>query len=203
LTPPGTAPDHLLAEAAQQHALPGDVRKLGCHTDDVALRYLRVETEQQVGRGQVKKMQRVRLQDLAIVHEPPDLVGGRGQVVNADHLVQRLGRRQVVAHRTDATQPLHHHRDLPVGSSLDEFFEAAELDDVQPHLLHLIVVVEQDRDLAMPLNAGDRLDDHPLQAGGMCGGFKFGTHRATSGFAFNRTGSGRGRNAACAPPADR
>ena len=52
---------------------------------------------EQVGRGQVEKVQRMRLQNLAVVHEPPDLVGGRGQAVDADHEVERLCRRQVVA----------------------------------------------------------------------------------------------------------
>jgi hypothetical protein len=40
----------------------------------------------------------------------------------------------VVAHRADAAQALHHHRQLPEGPALDEALEAAELDDVQPRL---------------------------------------------------------------------
>ena len=48
--------------------------------------------------------------------------------------VHGLGRGQVVADRADAAQPLHEHRDLPVGAALDEPLEAAELDDVQARL---------------------------------------------------------------------
>jgi hypothetical protein len=56
------------------------------------------------------------------------------------------------------------HRDLPEGPALDEALEAAELDDVQPRLLHLVLVVQQDRHLAVPLDAGHRLDrDDALQ----------------------------------------
>jgi hypothetical protein len=74
-------------------------------------------------------------------------------------MVHRLGRRQVVADRADAAQPLHQHRDLPERPALDEALEAAELHDVQPGLLHLLCLVEQDRDLAVSFDAGDRLDD--------------------------------------------
>jgi hypothetical protein len=44
----------------------------------------------------------------------------------------------VVRHRADAAQPLHHHRHFPVRPALDELLEAAEFDDVQAHLLHLL-----------------------------------------------------------------
>jgi hypothetical protein len=47
-----------------------------------------------------------------------------------------------MAHRADPAQALHHDRHFPVGAALDEFLEAAELDDMQPRLHHMIVVVE-------------------------------------------------------------
>ena len=43
----------------------------------------------------------------------------------------------MVRHRADAAQALHHHRHFPVWPALDEFLEAAELDDVQAHLMTL------------------------------------------------------------------
>ncbi len=45
--------------------------------------------------------------------------------------------------------------------------------------LHVIVVVEQERDFAVPLHAGDWLDDHPFQAFGIGGSFKIGAFIAT------------------------
>jgi hypothetical protein len=89
--PPGTEPvpctrlpavaDDLLAELAQQHALAGDVGVGLGHADDVALGGLRVEAEQQVGRGQVEEVQGVRLQHLAVVHQPPQLLGAGRRTV--------------------------------------------------------------------------------------------------------------------------
>jgi hypothetical protein len=69
-----------------------------------------------------------------------------------------LAAHEVVAHRADAAEPLHRDRHLPVRPALDEALEAAELDDVQPGLLHLAALVEQDRDLAVTLDTGDRFD---------------------------------------------
>jgi CBS-domain-containing membrane protein len=69
----------LLPELAQQHAL---ARQLGVrlqHAYDVAGGDVCVEAEQQVGRRQVKEVQRVRLQDLPVVHQPPQLLGRLGQ----------------------------------------------------------------------------------------------------------------------------
>ena len=74
----------------------------------------------------------------------------------------------MVADRADAAQPLHHHRHLPVGPALDEFLEAAEFDDVQPRLMDVVVLVQQQRDLAVALDARHRLDDDAAQVFG-CG----------------------------------
>jgi hypothetical protein len=156
--------DHLLAELAQHHAL---ARGLGVghgHTHDVALRDVGTEAEQQVGRGQVEEVQRVALHDLAVMHQAADAVGRFGHRPAADHAVQRFGRGQVVRDRADAAQALHHHRHFPVGPADDELLEAAELDDVQPHLLQALLVVEQQRDLAVAFDARDRVDHDAAQA---------------------------------------
>jgi hypothetical protein len=64
----------------------------------------------------------------------------------------------VVADRADAAQALHDHRHLPHQPAADEAFKAAELDDMQPRLVDLVVAVEVDRHLAMAFHAGDRRD---------------------------------------------
>ena len=62
--------DHFLPVFAQQHALLGQPGFGGGDADDVALRDFGIETEQQVGRGQMEEVQRVRLQDLAEMQQP-------------------------------------------------------------------------------------------------------------------------------------
>ena len=102
------------------------------------------------------------------MHQTADLLRGRREPLAADHQVHRLRRRNVVAHRTDAAQALHHDRHLPVRPALDEFLEAAEFDDVQAHLVHVIVFIEQQGDLAVTLDAGHRIDGNAPEVGWGC-----------------------------------
>ncbi len=106
----------------------------------------------------------MRLHHLAVVHQAADLVGRGCDGQRAHHPIKRFRCRQVVRHRADAAQALHHDRHFPVGSAFNEFLETAELDDVQPHLLHMVLGVEQDRHLAMAFNPRDRVNGDPAQA---------------------------------------
>ena len=164
--------DDFLAILPQQHALLRDLRMGGRHADDVAAGHVGAEAEQQVGRRQVEEVQRVGLQDLAVMHQAADLLRGGRERRGTDHLVERLAGGQVVAHRADAAQPLHHDRHFPVRTALDELLERTELDDVQPRLLHVIVLVHQQRDLAVALDARHGLDDDAAQPFGLRGGFQ-------------------------------
>ena len=168
--------DHFLPELAQQHAAPGDFRVRGGDADDIALGDVAVESEQQVRRAQVEEVQRMRLQHLAIVHQAAEFLGGRRQLFGADDDVERLRGGQVVRYRADAAQALDHDRHFPVWATLDEFLEAAELDDVQAHLMHLVLLVEQDGDLAVALDARHGIDRDAAQLFGMFGGFKLVSH---------------------------
>ena len=154
----GGVADHLLAEFAQQHALFGDVGVIGGDADDIAPRRLAVETKQQIRRGEMEEMHGVRLQNLAIMHQPPQLFGGRRQMAVAGDGVHRLDGGEMVADRADAAQPLHRHRNLPIGPALDEGFEAAEFDDMQPDLMDLVFGVEQQSHLAVAFDPGQRVD---------------------------------------------
>ena len=111
----------------------------------------------------MEEVQRVRLHDLAVVQQAAQLLGGRRQRAVAGDEVHRLGRGEEVADRADAAEPLHRDRHLPVRPALDEDLEAAKLDDVQPDLMDAVLVVEQDRHLAVALDAGDRLDGDAAQ----------------------------------------
>ena len=161
---PADVPDDFLAELAGQHALPGEIGKRRRHAEDVALADLALEAEQQIGRGEVEEMQRVRLNDLAVVQQATQLLGGRRERPVAGDQVHRLGRRKQVAHRADAAEPLHGDRHFPVRPAFDENLEAAKLDNVEPHLMDPVLLVEQDGDLAVSLDARDRLDRDPAQA---------------------------------------
>ena len=82
----------------------------------------------------------------------------------------------MVAHRADAAEPLHHHRHFPVGASLDEFLEAAEFHDVQPDLVHALLVVEQQRHLAVTFDARYGIDRHAPEPFRMLGGLEVEGH---------------------------
>ncbi len=156
----------------------------GDDPDDVARGDVGTETEQQVGRRQVEKVQGMRLQDLAEVHQAANFLCRRRQLLDAENHVQRLRCRQVVRHRTDAAQALHHHRHFPVGAALDEFFEAAKFDDMQAHLMHLVVVIQQDRHLAVALDARYGIDRDAAEFFGGEGGFEFECHEGLGGIGY-------------------
>ena len=92
---PDDMPDDLLAELAGQDSLPGEIGKGGGDADDVALGDLALEAEQQVGRREMKEVQRMRLDDLPVMQQAAELLGGRGQRSVAGDDVHRLGRRDV------------------------------------------------------------------------------------------------------------
>ena len=176
---PAERGDDLLAELANEDRPLADFGEGFDHADDVALRDGRLEAQQQVGRGQVEEVKRVRLQHLAVVHQPPQLCGRDGHLVDAGDEVHRLGRAEVVADRTDAAEALHDDRDFPVHPALDEALEPAELDDVEAGLFDLAGFVQPDRHLAVAFDAGDRLDRDAAKVFGMDGGFE-GGHRGVS-----------------------
>ena len=151
-------PDDLLTELAHLHALERETGVLLDDTDDVAFRDRSVETEQQVGRREVEEMQGVGLKDLPVVHQAAHLLAGRRQLVDAKNAIHSLRRAEMMAHRTDSAQALHQHRELPERATLDEALETPELDDVQPGAQYAMVVVEEDGDLAVSLDPGERLD---------------------------------------------
>ena len=78
------------------------------------LRDLALEAEQEVGRGEMEEVQRVRLDDLPVVQQPAQLLRRRRQGPEARDEVHRLGRGEQMADRADAAQPLHGDRHFPV-----------------------------------------------------------------------------------------
>ena len=155
--------DDFLPELAGQHALLGEIGERRGDADDVALGDLALEAEQEIGRGEMEEMQRVRLHDLAVMQQAAQLLRGRRQRAEAGDEVHRLGRREEMADRADAAQALHRDRNLPVRPASDEDLEAAELDDMEPDLMNPVLLVEEDRHFAVSLDARDRLDRDAAQ----------------------------------------
>ena len=88
--------DHLLPELAQQDALACDVRVRGGDADDVAPRCIAVKAEKQVGRGQVKKVQCMRLHHLPVVHQAAHGLSGVRYGRHAQRHVDGLAGSQMV-----------------------------------------------------------------------------------------------------------
>ena len=168
----GDMGNHLLPELARHDALDGKIGEGLGDADDVAFGDLAFEAEQQIGRREVKEVQRMRLHHLTVVQQAPQLLRRRRQRTEAGDEVHRLGRRDQVAHRADAAEALHRDRDLPVRPARDERLEAPELHDVQPDLMNPILLVEEDRHLAVPLDPGERLDGDATELLGRLGGFE-------------------------------
>ena len=146
--------DDFLAELAQADAGAGEVGVGGDQAEDVALRLGRVPAEQEIRRAEVEEAQRVALDDLAEVHQPAQLVGG-GRDVHGHDGVAGLGGGQQVADRADAADARGDAGHFRVGPAFAELLEAAELDDVELGVGHVAVVVHEDADLGVALDAGD------------------------------------------------
>ena len=106
----------------------------------------------------------MRLQHLRVVAETADLLRRPRDPdsrfrADADHVVERFGPAQMVTDEADSADPLHQHRRLPERVALNELLEAAELDDMQPGVDDVVVVVEVHGDLAVALDPGDGIDD--------------------------------------------
>ncbi len=151
--------DDLLAKLADEDRPLADFREGFDYTDDVASRDRRLESEQEVGRSQMKEIQRVRLQHLTVMHQPPELFRRGCQQVHAGYHVHRLAGTEMMAHRTDTTQTLDDDWNFPVQPPLDESLEPAKLDNVEPSLFDLAGLIQPNGDLAVTFDARDRVDD--------------------------------------------
>ena len=113
----------------------------------------------------MKKMKRMGLQGLTEMQQAAQLLGRGREPLHADQLIHRLGRRQLMTDRANPAQPLDDEWHFPVGTPLNEFFKTAKLDDVETCLMNMVFCVEQQCDLAMPLNTGDGVDGNAPEIG--------------------------------------
>ena len=192
----GRQANDLLPVLAQKDAVARELGVRAQQADDAPPERVALEAKEKVGRREVVKVKRVRLEDLAVVHEPPDALGGRWGGAHAHDPVHRLRGGEVVADGADPAEALHEDRHLPVGPALDEALEAPKLDDVQAHLLNPVVVVEEDGHLAVTLDTRHWLDDDAPERLGMGGRIEVAGHSSgRSSVEVNEPGSRVGRPA--------
>ena len=121
--------DHLgdaLAQAAELERVARDLGKGAQQGDDVALRRVRVDAEEQVRRGEREEVDGVRVDDRGAVERLAQQVRRRGRG-DAEDLVDCPRRGQMVGLRSsaaDARRHRRHHLDLHAGQ---EGLEAAEV----------------------------------------------------------------------------
>jgi hypothetical protein len=60
--------------------------------------------------------------------------------------------------RTDPAETLHDDRKLPVGATLDKLLETTKFHDMQTRLMHVVVLVNQEGDLSVPLDTCHRIN---------------------------------------------
>src|ERR1035437_2997319 len=169
----------LLTELAQRHSGARHVRILFDQTEDVAVRRVAVEAQQQVRRGEMEKAQRVALHELRAVDQLAQFYR-RGRRGHGHDRVARFGRRQQMAHRADAADARRDRRHLVIGPAFGEFFETAHLGHMKVRVGDMARIIQVDIDLGVPFDARDGVDDKfshgvaptrisPLMPGPACG----------------------------------
>jgi hypothetical protein len=102
-----------------------------------------------------------------MMHQAPDFFGGGRQPFPSDDAVYCFRGGQVMADRADAAQSLNQNGHLPERTALNKALKSPELDDVNARLYYPGLLVEQDRDLPMTFDPGDRFDNDSFHVG--CG----------------------------------
>jgi hypothetical protein len=139
----------------------GQFGMLQDNADDISLLRIRINTEEQVRRSQVKEMEDMGLKDLAVMHKATHFFGNRCQVVAvtcSDNHIHSLGRRKMMADRTDPAESLNQDRPFPEGTAADKAFKAAKFDNMETAFRDLVVIVQVDGYLAVSFNPSERFN---------------------------------------------
>ena len=112
----------------------------------------------------MEEAQGVALDELAQVHEAAQLVGG-GRDVDGHDRVTGLGRGQQMAHGANAADAGGDAGHFRVGPALAKLLEAAKLDHVELGVGHIALVVQEDADLSVALDACDGVNDDAFSHG--------------------------------------
>src|SRR5205085_12293215 len=109
----------------------------------------------------MKQAERVRLNDLSQAENSPQLVGC-GRNAYCQQRIAGLGRRDQVADRANAADARHQRWHLGKRTPFAEFFESPELGYVEMGIFHTSLVVEEQGNLGVSLDAGNRVDNDGL-----------------------------------------
>ena len=151
--------NNLLPELAQMNAVARQFRLLLENSKQISLGGICVHAQKQVGRGQIKEAQGVRLHHLRQTKNAAQFVGGRRNADGQQGIAGFRGRDQV-AYRTDAADARHERGHLGEGAAFTKFLESSKLRDVEASIFNAAIRVELQCDLAMPLDPRDRIDDN-------------------------------------------
>jgi len=75
-------------------------------------------------------------------------------------MIAGLGGCQMVAYRTDATDPLRNLGHLKIRATLTEFFQTTKLVYVEKSLLHVTLFVQMNGDSSVTFNSGHGFDGY-------------------------------------------
>jgi len=134
------------------------------HAEDVPLGLRGTGTEDEVRGRQGVEVGDVAVHVVSHVEQLTQLLSGlRG--LDAEHVVQRLGRTQVVCAWANAAEPGGQLVELVHGPADAELLEPSQLGHLPVGIGHVPVVVQEDLDLAMAFQPGDGVDGDPLLGG--------------------------------------
>ena len=154
--------DNALPELPQPDAAAREVRLHLQQAEDVALGRVRIEAQQQIGRGQMEEAQGMRLQDLPVVHQAAQQRRHRRDL-DAEQGVAGLGARQHVAHGADAADARHQRRHLVERPAFADLLEAPKLHHVELRRIHLPAVVQVDGDLGVAFDTSYWRNQNPVR----------------------------------------
>ena len=143
------------------HDLAGVDAEFVDHAEDVAFRRRRLGAHDEVGPSQDEEVREVIAGEERRVHQLAELPRSRGNL-HVERVVARLGRGQVMGLAAHAADPRRDPRHLLDRASDAECLEAAQLGNDEEAVRDLAIVVDEDVDLAVALESGDRIDQDLL-----------------------------------------
>jgi len=153
----GESFDDLLAELAEADAAAAEFR-IGPHdAEDVAVLGIGVHAEKEIGGGEIEEAESVRLENLREIQDAAEF-HGRGRDADGKQRVTGFGGGKEMADGADAADALHEIGHFVEGAAFAEFFETAELRDVELSAGNFAVVVGLQSDFRVAFDAGDGVD---------------------------------------------
>ncbi len=153
--------DDVLAEAAQGDAGAAQFGPGGDDAEDVAGGGVRLHAEEQVGRGEIKEAEGVRLDHLGEIQHAAQLRGGMRNADGHDGFAG-LGRGDEMGDGADAADAGHEAGHLVKGTALGELLKATHLSDMEVRVFNFALAVELNGDLAVAFKACDGVDGDGL-----------------------------------------